>query len=109
MDEHLATHDWFVGNGITLADIALYAYTHVAEGRLWPGDYPHVQAWLARVAAAALCADGLTRAESLAQATFRAYEGGASRSVKGRHFCFRPRFGPPFRPPEREFRFGDDP
>jgi glutathione S-transferase len=30
MDEHLATHDWFVGNSITLADIALFAYTHVA-------------------------------------------------------------------------------
>jgi hypothetical protein len=35
MDEHLATHDWFVGNSITLADVALFAYTHVAgEGAL---------------------------------------------------------------------------
>jgi glutathione S-transferase len=51
MDEHLARHDWFVGHDATLADIALYAYTHVAEGggfRL--GDYPAVLAWLARVA-----------------------------------------------------------
>jgi glutathione S-transferase len=51
MDEHLVRQDWFVGNAATLADIALYAYTHVAEGggfRL--GDYPAVSAWLARVA-----------------------------------------------------------
>jgi glutathione S-transferase len=50
MDEHLARRDWLVGEGLTLADIALYAYTHVAEGggfRL--ADYPAVQAWLKRV------------------------------------------------------------
>lgn len=50
MDEHLAGRDWLVGVGLTLADIALYAYTHVAEGggfRLV--DYPAVQAWLRRV------------------------------------------------------------
>lgn len=52
MDEHLATHDWFVGNGITLADIALYAYTHVCEpGGFQLADYPHIQRWIARVAA----------------------------------------------------------
>ena len=52
MDEHLAGRDWLVGAGPTLADIALYAYTHVAEGggfRL--ADYPAVQAWLGRIAA----------------------------------------------------------
>ncbi len=52
MDAHLARQDWLVGDGPTLADIALYAYTHVAEGggfRL--ADYPAVQAWLARVEA----------------------------------------------------------
>ena len=52
MDEHLATRDWFVGAAPTLADIALYAYTHVAEGggfRL--GDYPAIGRWLARMAA----------------------------------------------------------
>ena len=50
MDEHLGRHSWLVGDGLTLADIALYAYTHVAEGggfRL--ADYPAVQAWLTRV------------------------------------------------------------
>ena len=52
MDAHLQTRDWFVGTGLTLADIALYAYTHVAEeGGFALADYPHVQAWLARVAA----------------------------------------------------------
>jgi glutathione S-transferase len=53
MDEHLAGRGFFVGESLTLADIVLYAYTHVAEGggfRL--GDYPNVQAWLGRVAAA---------------------------------------------------------
>ena len=52
MDEHLATRDWFVGAGLTVADIALYAYTHVgADGGFVLADYPHVQAWMARVAA----------------------------------------------------------
>ncbi|HEV7233408.1 MAG TPA: glutathione S-transferase family protein [Sphingorhabdus sp.] len=51
MDEHLETHDWLVGNSVTLADIALYAYTHVAEegGGFRLDDYPAVQRWLARV------------------------------------------------------------
>src|SRR3954452_20174270 len=31
MDEHLAGREWLVGNGVSLADVALYAYTHVAE------------------------------------------------------------------------------
>jgi glutathione S-transferase len=52
MDEHLAGRDWFVGGGISLADIALYAYTHVAEeGGFDLSAYPAVGRWLARVAA----------------------------------------------------------
>ena len=52
MDEHLAARAFFVGDRITLADIALYAYTHVAEGGGFDlGVYPAVSAWLARVAA----------------------------------------------------------
>ena len=52
MDEHLAARAWFVGDGPTLADIALYAYTHVADGGGFrPGDYPHLSTWLVRVAA----------------------------------------------------------
>jgi len=51
MDEHLADRDWFVGSGISLADIALYAYTHVAgEGGFDLGAYPAVGRWLHRVA-----------------------------------------------------------
>lgn len=50
MDDHLATRDWFVGDGITLADIALYAYTHVSEeGGFVLADYPHIQSWIARI------------------------------------------------------------
>jgi glutathione S-transferase len=54
MDEHLAGGQFFVGDTLTLADIALYAYTHVAEegGGYRLADYPNVRAWLARVAAA---------------------------------------------------------
>jgi glutathione S-transferase len=52
MDEHLQAHDWFVGDRLSLADIALYAYTHVAEdGGFRLADYPSVAAWLGRVAA----------------------------------------------------------
>ena len=31
MDNHLKTHDWFAAGHFTVADIALYAYTHVAD------------------------------------------------------------------------------
>lgn len=50
MDDHLATRDWFVGERVTLADIALFAYTHVAEeGGFGLGDYPAVGRWIARM------------------------------------------------------------
>ena len=53
MDEHLAGRDYFAGGRLSLADIALYAYTHVAEeGGFDLGAYPAVTAWLGRVAAA---------------------------------------------------------
>jgi len=53
MDEHLAGRAYFVGDGISLADIALYAYTHVAEeGGFDLGRYPAVTAWIARIASA---------------------------------------------------------
>ena len=52
MDEHLARREWFVGDGATLADIALFAYTHVCEqGCFALDDYPAVSAWLARIKA----------------------------------------------------------
>ena len=52
MDEHLAQTPFFAGGRFSLADIALYAYTHVCEdGGFELRRYPAVQAWLARVAA----------------------------------------------------------
>src|SRR5262249_7306808 len=51
MERHLATNAFFVGNRYGLADIALYGYTHVAhEGDFDLDRYPHITAWLARVA-----------------------------------------------------------
>jgi glutathione S-transferase len=52
MDDHLAGRGFFVGDRLGLADIALYAYTHVAEeGGFDLARYPAVVAWLDRVAA----------------------------------------------------------
>jgi glutathione S-transferase len=52
MDEHLASRAWFVGEGPSLADVALYAYTHVSEaGGFRLSEHPNVGAWLERVAA----------------------------------------------------------
>jgi len=50
MEGHLADNLWFVGGGPSIADIALYAYTHVAgEGGFDLARYPHLVAWLDRV------------------------------------------------------------
>jgi glutathione S-transferase len=52
MDEHLAGRGFFVGDRLSLADIALYAYTHVAEeGGFELSRYPAIGRWLERVAA----------------------------------------------------------
>ena len=52
MERHLDGRSWLVGDGMTLADIALYAYTHVAdEGGFELDSYPSIRAWLARIAA----------------------------------------------------------
>jgi len=51
METHLAKRPFFVGERYTVADIALYAYTHVAhEADIDLKGYPAVRAWLARVA-----------------------------------------------------------
>jgi glutathione S-transferase len=52
MEDHLRHHDWFVGSHYSIADIALYAYTHVAEdgGAFSLSNYPAINRWLARVA-----------------------------------------------------------
>jgi glutathione S-transferase len=52
MDKHLAHHPWFAGDGFSLADICLFAYTHVAEaGGFELRPYQHVIRWLSAVAA----------------------------------------------------------
>ena len=52
MDAHLARAEWMAATRFTLADIALYAYTHVAdEGGIALTRYPNVGRWLARVEA----------------------------------------------------------
>ena len=52
MEGHLANRRFFVGDSLTLADVVLYAYTHVAdEGGFELGAYPAITAWCARVAA----------------------------------------------------------
>jgi glutathione S-transferase len=52
MEAHLATRHYFVAERYTVADMALYAYTHVAdEAGLELAPYPQVRSWLARVAA----------------------------------------------------------
>jgi glutathione S-transferase len=52
MERHLGGREYFVGERFTIADIALYAYTHVApEGGFDLEPYPAVRAWLERVGA----------------------------------------------------------
>jgi glutathione S-transferase len=52
MDGHLRARRFFVGESYSVADIALYAYTHVAdEGGFDLEPYPAVGAWLERVRA----------------------------------------------------------
>jgi glutathione S-transferase len=53
MEEALYGQDWFCGPSPTLADIALYAYTHTAgtRGGFEMGRFPRLTAWCARMAA----------------------------------------------------------
>ena len=52
MERHLGGREFLVADAPTLADIALYAYTHVAdEGGFDLDRYPAIRAWLERVAA----------------------------------------------------------
>ena len=52
MEEHLEENPFFVGGRYSVADIALYAYTHVAgEGGFELERFPAIRAWLAGVAA----------------------------------------------------------
>ena len=50
MESHLASRSWLAAGRFTVADIALYAYTHVApEGGFDLASYPNVRSWLGRV------------------------------------------------------------
>ena len=52
MERHLVAHEWFSGPRYGVADIALYAYTGVAEdGGFELAPYPALLAWLGRVRA----------------------------------------------------------
>jgi glutathione S-transferase len=52
MENHLQTHPFLVRDRYTIADIALFAYTHVApEGNFSLANYPAIQDWIARVQA----------------------------------------------------------
>jgi glutathione S-transferase len=51
MERHLGAHEFLVGERYSLADISLYAYTHVAEeGEFDLEQYSAIRAWLERVA-----------------------------------------------------------
>ena len=50
MESHLAHHRYFVGERYSIADIALYAYTHVApEGGFDLARFPSIRHWIDRV------------------------------------------------------------
>ena len=52
MERHLETHDFIAARRYSIADIALYAYTHVAEdGEFDLSDFPAILAWMDRVRA----------------------------------------------------------
>jgi len=52
MERHLEEREFFVGEGATVADLALYAYTHVApEGGFEMDRFAAIAAWLERVRA----------------------------------------------------------
>ena len=52
MNRHLEANAFFAGDGYSVADIALYAYTHTAEkGGFQLDAYPAVADWLKRVEA----------------------------------------------------------
>ncbi|HEY6527321.1 MAG TPA: glutathione S-transferase family protein [Cellvibrionaceae bacterium] len=50
MEQHLSKNDFFVGNRYSIADIALYAYTHVAdEGEFDLSGYKNIHRWMQRI------------------------------------------------------------
>lgn len=52
MEAHLAQNNFFAAGMLTIADISLYAYTHVAEdGEIDLSSYPAINAWMQRIEA----------------------------------------------------------
>ena len=52
MDDHLKDRDWLVGDSISLADICLFAYTHIAgDAEFELGRYPAIVSWIERLKA----------------------------------------------------------
>jgi len=50
MEQHLQTRDYFAANQLTVADIALYAYTHVADQCDYDlSGFPAIRTWLKRI------------------------------------------------------------
>ncbi len=50
MEKHLSKHQFLVGERYTIADIGLFAYTHVAgEGGFDLTKFPAIQAWIERI------------------------------------------------------------
>ncbi|MHA1543650.1 MAG: glutathione S-transferase family protein [Alphaproteobacteria bacterium] len=50
MEDHLSEHDYFAGDHFTIADIALYAYTHVAgDADIQLSNFPNILKWITRV------------------------------------------------------------
>lgn len=51
MDQRLQTTPWLAGEQLTMADVSLYAYTHVADdGGFDLGNYAGINTWLDRMA-----------------------------------------------------------
>ncbi|WDS36700.1 glutathione S-transferase family protein [Pseudoxanthomonas sp.] len=52
MERHLQSYDWFGGQGLSIADLALFAYTHCADdGGISLAAFPQLRAWLQRMLA----------------------------------------------------------
>ncbi len=52
MERHLSAREWFAGDDCSIADIALYAYTHVAhEGGFDLSPYGAIKGWMTRLSA----------------------------------------------------------
>lgn len=50
MEDHLQNHDFLVGEKYSIADIALFAYTHKAEmGEFELNRFPGIQSWISRI------------------------------------------------------------